>query len=150
VIFIPRSKFNINTSKSAKKKRTLNGHTFDSDVEYKFYESLLVQQDQGLIKNIIIQPKFLLQEEFTKYNKKIRKIEYIADFHVFYTDNTDVIFDVKGMVMPDFKLKRKLFDYKYQDKTLRCVNYSKMDGGWCDIEVIEKGRKERKKEKNNK
>lgn len=147
---IPRSKFNINTSKTAKKKRTLNGQTFDSDAEFKFYEYLLSQQEEGLIKEIILQPKFLLQPEYIKYDKKIRKIEYISDFHVFYTDGTDVVFDVKGMVMPDFKLKRKIFDYVYPNLTLRCINFSRLDGGWVDIEVIEAGRKQRKKDKLNK
>lgn len=51
------------------------------------------------------------------------------------------------MVTPEFKLKRKMFDYVYPDKVLRCMNYSKMDGGWLDIEVIEKARAKRKKEK---
>lgn len=147
MIFIPRSKFNIDQSKKAKKKRTLNGYTFDSDIEYKFYEYLLFQQEQGIVKSIEIQPKYLLQEAYRKYDKNIRKIEYIADFFVIYTDGTEIVFDVKGMVMNDFKLKRKIFDYVYPDKILRCVNHSNLDGGWVDIEVIEKGRKERKKAK---
>lgn len=67
-----------------------------------------------------------------------------------YTNGESIIYDVKGMVTPEFKLKRKLFDYKYPDKILRCVNWSRLDGGWCDIEVIEKGRKQRKKDKLNK
>jgi hypothetical protein len=148
VIFISRSKFNVNNSKSAKKKRTINGYTFDSDIEYKFYEYLLSQQEQGIVKSIEIQPVYLLQEAYKKYNRNIRKIEYIADFCVVYSDESEIIYDVKGMVMNDFKLKRKLFDYKYADKILRCINWSRLDGGWVDIEVIEKGRKERKKSKN--
>lgn len=142
----------MNTSKKAKEKRTINGFTFDSDIEYKFYIYLLSQQEKGLIKEIILQPKFLLQEAYTKYGKNIRKIEYIADFQVEYTDGNIIIYDVKGMVMPDFKLKRKMFDYIYPDKILRCVNYSKIDsngndGCWVDIEIIERGRKARKKAK---
>ena len=142
-----RSKFNIDQSKKAKKKRTLNGYTFDSDVEYNFYEYLLSQQSEGIVKSIEIQPKYLLQEAYKKYDKNIRKIEYIADFLVKYTDGSEIVFDVKGMVLNDFKLKRKIFDYVYPDKILRCVNWSRLDGGWCDIEVIEAGRKERKKAK---
>lgn len=49
--------------------------------------------------------------------------------------------------MPDFKLKRKIFDYVYPDIILKVINFSNLDGGWVDIEVIEKGRKERKKTK---
>lgn len=144
---IPRTKFNVNISKKAKKQRTLNGHTFDSDAEYNFYEYLLDQQEEGIVKSIKIQPEFELQEKYFKYGKWIRPITYIADFEVKYTDGKEIVYDVKGMVMPDFKLKRKIFDYKYPNKILDCVNYSRLDGGWVSIETIEKGRKERKKEK---
>lgn len=149
MIKIGRSKFNVNTSKKAKEKRTLNGYTFDSDIEYKFYVYLLSQQENGVVKDIKLQPKFVLQEKYEKYGKKILPIYYIADFQVEYTNGDIVIFDVKGMVTPEFKLKRKIFDYKYPDKVLRCINYSRLDGGWCNIETIEKGRKERKKDKGN-
>jgi len=145
-----RSKFNVNTSKKAKEKRTLNGYTFDSDIEYKFYVYILSQQEEGLIKEILIQPKFELQQKYEKLGKKIRPIQYIADFQVEYTNGEIVVFDVKGMVTPEFKLKRKIFDFVFPDKVLRCVNYSRLDNGWCDIEDIEKGRKLRKKEKLNK
>lgn len=144
-----RSKFNVNTSKKAKDKRTLNGYTFDSDIEYKFYVYILSQQEEGLVKNIIVQPKFELQPKYEKLGKKIRCIQYIADFQIEYTNGEIIVYDVKGMVTPEFKLKRKIFDYVYPNQILRCVNYSRLDGGWCDIEDIEKGRKQRKKDKLN-
>lgn len=140
----------MSTSKADKAKRTINGHTFSSDLEFKYYKYLLEQQEQGIVRNIVIQPKFLLQEEFIKYGAKIRKIEYIADFEVEYTNGDVIIFDTKGMTTPDFLLKQKMFDYKYPDKTLKVINFSKIDGGWVDIKTIEKGRKERKKAKANK
>jgi len=147
-----KSKFNVNTSKSAKEKRTLNGYTFSSDLEYKFYVYLLSQQEKGIVKNIKLQPKFLLQDKYEKYGKKILAINYIADFEVEYENGDVIIFDTKGMTTSDFVIKRKMFDYKYPDKILKVINYSKIDGneeneGWCDIEVIAKGRKKRKKEK---
>jgi len=144
---LARSKFNVNNSSKAKEKRTLNEYTFSSDLEYKYYIYLLSQQEEGIVKSIKIQPKFLLQEKYEKYGKKILPINYIADFQVEYTNGDIIIFDTKGMTTPDFVLKRKMFDYKYPDKILRVINYSKIDGGWCDIEIIEKGRKKRKKEK---
>jgi hypothetical protein len=52
------------------------------------------------------------------------------------------------MVTPEFRLKRKLFDYKYPELELQCLNFSKIDGGWITIEDLDKARKERKKEKN--
>jgi hypothetical protein len=143
-----RSKFNVSTSKTAKDKRTINGHTFPSDLEFKFYKYLLSQQEEGIVKEIIIQPKFLLQDKFEKYGKKIRPIEYIADFQVKYTDGRLIIYDTKGMPTPEFKLKQKMFDYKYPDLILEVISYSKIDGGWVPIDVIAKGRKQRKKDKN--
>jgi len=147
-----RSKFNVNTNTKAKEKRTLNGHTFSSDVEYRFYVYLLLQQEKGIVKNIRIQPKYLLQDKFEKHGKKYLPIYYISDFEVEYTNGNMIIFDVKGMPTQDFLLKEKLFNYKYPDKILNVINYSKIDGneeneGWVDVKVIAKGRKERKKAK---
>jgi len=147
-----RSKFNVNTSKNSKEKRTLNGHEFSSDVEYRFYVYLLSKQEKGIVKSIKIQPKYLLQERYEKYGKKVLPIYYISDFEVEYINGDIITYDVKGMSTPDFILKKKIFDYKYPDKVLRVINYSKIDGndeneGWCDVKVIERGRKERKKVK---
>ena len=142
-----RSKFNVNTSKKAKEKRTIDGYTFSSDLECKYYEHLLELQKQGEVTKIEIQPRFLLQEEYKKYGKKIRKIEYVADFYVYYKDGHSEIVDTKGFTTPDFKLKQKMFDYKYPDLMLRTISFSKIDGGFVDLDIITKNRKERKKAK---
>ena len=147
MVFIPRSKFNVNTSKIAKDKRTVNGHAFSSDLEYKYYIYLLAQQEQGIVSDIILQPKFILQEAYEKYGKKIRKIEYISDFEVHYSNGDIIIYDTKGMTTPEFILKQKIFDYKYPDQILKVISYSKIDGGWINIDIIVKARKERKKVK---
>ena len=97
--------------------------------------------------NITLQPQFELQPKFTKNGKNIRPINYVADFEVEYADGRIEVLDAKGMAMSDSKIKRKLFDYVYPDKILRWVAISIIDGGLCDIETIEKGRKERKKAK---
>jgi Protein of unknown function (DUF1064). len=153
---VRKHKYNIDISEEGKLLRTYLGITFDSLKEKEFYIYLLEQQKNGLIKNIILQPKFLLQEAYKKYGRNIRKIEYIADFEVEYINGEIIIYDVKAVGTSasanDFKIKRKLFDYKYSDKVLKCVNYSKIDGdennnGWCDIEAIERGKKQRKKAK---
>ena len=43
-----------------------------------------------------------------------------------------------------------MFNYIYQDKIFKAINFSKIDGGWIEISEIEKGRKQRKKEKEKK
>ena len=116
-------------------------------MEYKYYVYLLDQQEKGIVKNIITQPKFELQPKYTKNGKNIRAIFYIADFEVEYTNGEIIIYDTKGMPTPEFKIKEKIFNYIFPDKVLSVINYSKIDGGWVELSVIDKGRKQRKKDK---
>jgi hypothetical protein len=150
MINIPkRSKFNVDQSKSGKKKRTYDGKLFDSLLELNYYRYLLPQIEEGKIKSIELQPRFTLQPKFTKNGINIRKIEYIADFKITYSDDSVLIVDTKGLPDATAKLKRKRFDYCYPDLELVWIGYSKIDGGFVPIEVIDKGRKERKKAKLN-
>lgn len=51
----------------------------------------------------------------------IRDMRYIADFKVTYSSGEVVIEDVKGWggyTTPDFKMKKKLFEFKYPELTL--------------------------------
>ena len=51
----------------------------------------------------------------------IRDIRYLADFKIWYGPHNVAIEDVKGWggyTTPEFKLKRKLFEYKYPGLTL--------------------------------
>lgn len=143
-----KSKFNVDMSKKGKDKRTYQGIVFDSELEFKVYTKyLLPLKESGVVKNITLQPKFELQPKFTKNGKNIRPINYVADFEIEYSNGQIEVWDVKGMALSDAKIKRKLFDYVYPDKILRWVAISMIDGGLCDVETIEKGRKERKKAK---
>ena len=67
------------------------------------------------ICNLELQKKFLLQEGYTNAKgKKRRPIYYIADFYYYdYIDNKWVVEDVKGVRTDVYKLKKKLFEYKY-------------------------------------
>ena len=116
-------------------------------MEFKYYKYLLEQQDQGIVKSIICQPKFQLQPKYTKDGKNVRAIFYIADFEVEYENGEIIIYDTKGVPTPEFKIKAKIFNYIFPDKVLSVINYSKIDGGWCELDVIDKGRKARKKAK---
>jgi hypothetical protein len=143
-----RSKFNVDTSKKGKEKRTYEGITFDSEVELKAYkEHLLPLKTKGVVKEITFQPKFTLQPRYEKNGKKILPIYYVADFEIDFSDGHTEIWDIKGMAQPEAKLKRKMFDYIFPDKFLRWIGYSKIDGGFVDMEKIEAGRKLRKKAK---
>lgn len=93
---------------------------FDSKAEAHRYIELNLLQRAKKIKDLELQPRFLLQPSFKKNGKTFRKIEYIADFK--YEENGQVIVeDVKGMETKEFKIKRKLFEYKYPDLEIRII-----------------------------
>ena len=106
-------------AKYKNKKVQIDMHVFDSIVESKRYKELKLLEKAKEIEKLELQPKFLLQESFKKNGKTFRKIEYIADFK--YLDkrtNKVVVEDVKGMETKDFKIKRKLFEFKYPELEL--------------------------------
>lgn len=107
-------------SKYGNKKVLIDGIKFDSMAEGRRYKELKLLQRAGIIKELELQPKFLLQESFKKNGKTYRKVEYIADFQ--YIENGKVVVeDVKGKETEVFKIKHKLFEYKYRDLELKLV-----------------------------
>lgn len=107
-------------SKYRNKKIEIDGIKFDSKKEHKRYEELKLLKEQGIILNLQLQPKFLLQESFKKNGKTYRKIEYIADF-MYEENGVKIVEDVKGWQTDIFKLKLKLFEKKYPDLTLKII-----------------------------
>jgi hypothetical protein len=93
-------------------KTIVDGIKFDSRKEANHYCELKLLQKAGIISDLKLQPRYLLQNSF-KYNGKIeRAIEYVADFE--YVEKGKVIVeDCKGMKTDVYKLKRKLFLYRY-------------------------------------
>jgi hypothetical protein len=125
------------------KRTEIDGISFDSRIEGKYYEYLKQQQQEGNIKRFELQPIFTLQEGFRKNGKYFRPILYIADFRVFMNDGTIQIIDVKGYETADFKIKRKLFESKYP-YPLILMKYVKQYGGWVTNEEWKKMKKELK------
>lgn len=92
------------------KKVIIDNITFDSKKEARRYKELKLMEKAGLITNLALQPKFLLQDKFKYRNKTYRKIEYIADFsYIRKEDDILVIEDVKGLKTDVYRLKEKLF-----------------------------------------
>ena len=109
-------------SKYRAKKTEIDGITFDSKREAERYCELKLMQKAGLINQLELQPKFVLQEGFKKNGKAIRPITYKADF--MYWDNKlkqTIIEDVKGFETKEFKLKRKIFEANYPELSLKIV-----------------------------
>ena len=71
-----------------------------------------------------------------------RAITYKADFEVL-----GVSYDVKGMTLPIFLLKEKLFKYKFPEKKLKVICKAPKYTGkeWIELSELKKIRKDRKK-----
>ena len=137
-----RSKFNVGKDKN---DRTYNGIVFDSAVEMKYYRDVILPKTQsGEIIYFERQKKYELQPSYIYQGKKIRPIDYKADFYIEYKNGNVVVIDIKGCPDSVAKLKRKMFSYKYPSVDYQWVGYSKISGGWKTYEEIEAGRKQRK------
>lgn len=130
------------------KKMVVDGHTFDSQAEAEYYAYLMKAKHEGVIESFILQPVYELQPKFKKHGKLFRAITYKADFEVIQTDGKVVTIDVKGFETSDFKLKKKMFEYKYeQGLTLVCKAPKYLaPQEWVELEELKKIRKERKKQ----
>ena len=88
---------------------------FDSKLEARRYCELKLLERAKEIKDLRRQVEFELQPSYKKNNKTIRAINYVADF-VYYDlkKGKIIIEDTKGFKTEIYKLKKKLFEYKYR------------------------------------
>lgn len=109
-------------SKYHAKKTVVDGITFDSKKEAQRYAELKLLEKAGEISNLKLQPVFELQPMFSKNGKTYRGITYIGDFMYWVVGGSQwVIEDVKGVQTEVFKIKRKLFEMRYPNHTLKIV-----------------------------
>lgn len=99
-------------------KTEVDGIKFDSKKEYSRWMHLKGVEQMGLISDLQRQVSFELQPKFTNNKgEPIKAINYIADF-TYTQDGKKIVEDVKGgkATQTDvFKLKKKLFEYKYPE-----------------------------------
>ena len=104
-------------SKYNSRKTVIDDITFDSKKEAKRYVELKKKQEEGEITDLRLQVPFELVPSFTieidGKKRKRRNIRYIADF-TYYENGQKVIEDVKGRKTDVYKLKKKLFEYKFK------------------------------------
>lgn len=101
------------------RKTTIDGITFASKKEALRYQELKFLEIAEEIKELTLQPKFLLQEGFKHNGRTYRKIEYIPDFSYVRTeDDILVIEDVKGVKTDVFRLKEKMLIKKLIEKNI--------------------------------
>lgn len=99
-------------SKYGNKRIIIDNIKFASEREGNRYLELKLLQRADKITDLILQPRFELIPNYKIGNSKIRGIKYVADFQ--YTENgKTVIEDVKGMQTDVYKIKKKLFEFKY-------------------------------------
>lgn len=119
-------------NKYRNKKTTVQKIQFDSKAEATYFRQLQWLKQAGEIKDFRLQPRYLLQDGFTKNGKTYRKIEYVADFEVIKKDGTVEVIDIKGAPLTAvFKLKRKLFERKY-DWSIKLLRFK--NGQFVEIE----------------
>ena len=92
----------------------VDGVVFDSRKEAHRYMELKAMEEAGEITNLERQKRYVLQPAFELNGKKFRSIEYISDFEYDDKDGIHHTEDVKGKVLPVFKIKAKLFAYKFR------------------------------------
>jgi hypothetical protein len=95
--------------------RTKKVDGYDSKTECKRAWELKLLEKAGKIKDLKEQVSFELQPSFkTAQGKTIRKMEYTPDF-VYYDFKFKglVAEESKGFRTPDYRIRAKLFQYKY-------------------------------------
>ena len=116
------------------KKTEIDWIKFSSILESRFYKYFR----DNHIKIIELQPRYELQSWFRYQGKAIRKIEYVADFKIEYEWDIFIV-DAKGMNVPVFALKYKLWVRKYGDENTLIIAKSIKDLEkqlkWCDISI---------------
>lgn len=98
-------------SKYLSHKTVVDGITFDSKDEAKYYEALKIRKYRGEIQNFELQPKFTLIQGFKKNGKTV----------IYHNDNSEEYIDVKGMTTQQGELRIKLFNHFYRDLKLSIV-----------------------------
>lgn len=106
------------------KKTVVDGIEFDSIREADRYCELKLLEKAKEIRNLELQPRFLLQDKFKdKMGTTHRKIEYVADFLYIDNDGKAIVEDVKGVLTDVYKIKKKMFlkiyDEQYEFREIR-------------------------------
>jgi hypothetical protein len=116
---VVRSKYGV----AKKADRTMDGIVFDSRAEMKRYQELKWMEKAGEIRDIELQPEYVLVYPFVYKGKKFRGVKYRADFryrtvpkatgpHIF---GELVVEDVKGVSTPLYRAKLQMLLTRYPD-----------------------------------
>ncbi len=146
--------FDLDSSNISKRSRytsykpIIDGIKFDSLMEGQYYVYLKDRLRKNEIFNLTLQPSYILQEAFTKNGKKFRPIVYVADFRFQDKDANWIVVDIKGKETVEFKLKQKMFEFKYPDLSLSVIQ--EYEGQWLSLSEIRKLKRNKKKQNKEK
>ena len=106
-------------------KTVADGIKFDSKIEAERYAQLKLMERAGVIRDLELQPEYELIPSFKKDGKTWRRTVYKADFRYILAEGDRIIIeDVKGstaVITDVFRLKQKLFEYRYPELTIKIV-----------------------------
>ncbi|MCR3760395.1 DUF1064 domain-containing protein [Clostridium felsineum] len=135
-------------NKYKSQKITIDGITFDSKDEAKYYEYLKTLKAKEKILNFELQPQFILIPKFKYKGKAERAATYTLDFLIYNLDGTETYVDVKGFSTQQGEFKFKLLKSQHPDMDFRWIARSLKFGdeyGWIDFKELQKKRRENKK-----
>jgi hypothetical protein len=121
---LPVEPQNQRKSKYNNQKTMVDGIKFDSKKEAEYYCQLKLLKQAGEIRDIGLQQKYILQPGFEKNGVKYQPITYIADFVITNNDGTTEVVDVKSsktFKTQVYRIKKKMFEYKYPELTIKEV-----------------------------
>lgn len=106
-------------NKFGARKTQIDGFTFDSLAEANHYRELRLREQAGEITDLKLQPEYLLHPAFKdRDGKNHRAIYYRTDFS-YNEQGRRIVEDFKGFETEVFRIKRKLFLFKYPELVLR-------------------------------
>lgn len=80
----------------------------------------------------------------------VQAIKYIADFDVTYADGSRKVIDTKGIKTADFKIKEKMFKFRYPTIPFQCIIWNNKEKAWVDFDDYQKSKKGTKKNNDDK
>ncbi len=100
------------------RRKVVDGIAFRSTLEADVYQLLKLWRDAGTIRNLILQPRFELQEKFKRDGKTERAMHYTPDFQFergMWEKWRVVVIEAKGHKTEAYRMRRKMFLLKYPD-----------------------------------
>jgi Protein of unknown function (DUF1064) len=100
----------------------IDGYAFDSVNESRRYAELLLLERANVISGMAVHPRYELQAAFSdSAGERHRAIHYEADFS-YSMGGATIVEDVKGHRTEVFKLKEKLFRFRYPSIDFRVLD----------------------------